>query len=115
MGGVSGLVVERDCCMARMVPGDVELVSAGGGAKCVKRFERSNGLDTALYKWLECFPKMSNWCRPGGGTKGVKRFERSNGLDTTLYKWLECFPEAKIIFVKGSHRPRPLTILRMQN
>ena len=36
------------------VPGEDELVSAWtglpGGANCVKRFERSNGLDTALYK-----------------------------------------------------------------
>ena len=46
------LVVARNCCMARMLPGEVELVSEWtglpGNAKSVKRFERSNGLDTAL-------------------------------------------------------------------
>ena len=37
-----------------MLPGEAELVSEWTGlpgkAKSVKRFERSNGLDTALYK-----------------------------------------------------------------
>ena len=40
--------------MARMLPGEAEMVSEwtglSGKAKSVKRFERSNGLDTALYK-----------------------------------------------------------------
>ena len=40
--------------MARMLPGEAELVSEwtclSGRATSVKRFERSNGLDTALYK-----------------------------------------------------------------
>ena len=40
--------------MTRMLPGEAELVSdltgLSGRAKSVKRFERSNGLDTALYK-----------------------------------------------------------------
>ena len=53
-GHVSDLVVARNCCMARMLPGEAELVSEWTGlpgrAKSVKRFERSNGLDTALYK-----------------------------------------------------------------
>ena len=53
-GHVSDLVVARNCCMAWMLPGEAELVSdwAGltGREKSVKRFERSNGLDTALYK-----------------------------------------------------------------
>ena len=53
-GNVSDLVVARNCCMARMLPGEAELVSEWTGlpgeAKSVKRFERSNGLDTALYK-----------------------------------------------------------------
>ena len=39
-----------------MLPGEAELVSEltrlPGRAKSVKRFERSNGLDTALYKKL---------------------------------------------------------------
>ena len=51
---VSDLVVARNCCMARMLPGEAELVlewtGLSGNAKSVKRFERSNGLDTALYK-----------------------------------------------------------------
>ena len=53
-GNVSDLVVARNCCMTRMLPGEAELVSEWtrlpGRAKSVKRFERSNGLDTALYK-----------------------------------------------------------------
>ena len=48
------LVVAHNCCMARMLTGEAELVSErtglSGRAKNVKRFERSNGLDTALYK-----------------------------------------------------------------
>ena len=42
--------------MARMLPREVEYVPerkilpGGGGAKSVKRFERSHRLDTALYK-----------------------------------------------------------------
>ena len=51
---MSDLVVARNCCMARMLPGEAELVSEwtglSGWGKSVKRFERSNGLDTALYK-----------------------------------------------------------------
>ena len=51
---MSNLVVARNCCMTRMLPGEAELVSGSTGlpgrAKSVKRFERSNGLDTALYK-----------------------------------------------------------------
>ena len=49
---MSDLAVARKCCMARMLPGEAELVSEGlsGGAKSVERFERSDGLDTALYK-----------------------------------------------------------------
>ena len=48
------LVIARNCCMARMLLGEAEFVSEwtglSGMAKSVKRFERSNGLDTALYK-----------------------------------------------------------------
>ena len=51
---MSDLVLARNCCLARMLPGEAELVSELTGlsrrAKSVKRFERSNGLDTALYK-----------------------------------------------------------------
>ena len=49
---VNDLVVARNCCTARMLPGEAELVSeltglpgGGGGHKNVKHFERSNGLD----------------------------------------------------------------------
>ena len=51
---MSDLVLARNCCLARMLPGEAELVSErtglSGEAKSIKRFERSNGLDTALYK-----------------------------------------------------------------
>ena len=53
-GNMSDLVFARNCCMVRMLPGEAELVSEWTGlpgkAKSVKRFERSNGLYTALYK-----------------------------------------------------------------
>ena len=53
-GNESDLVLARNCCLARMLPGEAELVSErtglSGKAKRVKRFERSKGLDTALYK-----------------------------------------------------------------
>ena len=53
-GNVSDLVFARNCSMTRMLPGEAELVSEWTGlpgeAKSVKRFERSNRLDTALYK-----------------------------------------------------------------
>ena len=56
-GNVSDLVVARNCCMARMLPGEAEFVSEWTGlpgrAKRVQRFdkfERSDRLDTALYK-----------------------------------------------------------------
>ena len=47
------LVVARNFCMARMLPGEAELVSESiglpGRAKGVHRYERSDGLDTTLY------------------------------------------------------------------
>ena len=53
-GNVSDLAMARNCCLARMLPREAELVSEWTGlpgeAKRVNRFERSNGLDTALYK-----------------------------------------------------------------
>ena len=53
---MSDLVLARNCCLARMLPREAEngvgmnrsVITAK--AKSVKRFERSNGLDTALYK-----------------------------------------------------------------
>ena len=56
---MSDLVVAHNCCVARILPGEAELVlewtglpRGGGGAKSVKRknFEWFYGLDTALYK-----------------------------------------------------------------
>ena len=51
---MSDLVLARNCCVVRMLPREAVLVSKStvlpGRAKSVKRFERSNGLDTALYK-----------------------------------------------------------------
>ena len=53
-GNVSDLVVALNWCMARMFPGEAELVSEwtglSGRAKSITRFERSKRLDTALYK-----------------------------------------------------------------
>ena len=56
-GNVSDLVLVRNgtnCYPARMLHGEAELVSEWTGrpgeAKSVKRVERPNGLDTALYK-----------------------------------------------------------------
>ena len=50
---MSDLVLARYCCLARMLPGEAELVSEctglSGRATRLKRFERSNGLDTALH------------------------------------------------------------------
>ena len=51
---MTDLVFARNCCMTRMLPGEAELVSEctglPGRAKSIQRFERSDGLDTALYK-----------------------------------------------------------------
>ena len=48
------LVIAHNCCMDRMLPGEAELVlewtGLPGEAKRLQRFERSNGLNTALYK-----------------------------------------------------------------
>ena len=55
-GNVSDLALVRNCCLTRMLLGEAELVCRNeqlglpGKTKSVKRFERSNGLDTALYK-----------------------------------------------------------------
>ena len=51
---VSDLVFAHNCRIARMLPGETELVSEwtglSGRAKSVKRFERFNRPDIALYK-----------------------------------------------------------------
>ena len=63
-GNVSDLVFARNCCMVRTLPGEAKLVPEWtclpGREKRVQRFERSNGLDTALYQtfhwgWLLAF------------------------------------------------------------
>ena len=41
------IVLAHNCSVGRMLLTDVELVS---GLTCVKRFQRSNGVDTVLYK-----------------------------------------------------------------
>ena len=75
-GNVSDLVLAHNCCLARILPGEAELVSEwtglSGRAKSVKSFDRSNGLDTALYKnylyLFICFVHTRNsfynptWC-----------------------------------------------------
>ena len=65
-GNVSDLALAHNCCLARMLPGEAELVSEWTGmpgeARSVKRFERSNGLDTALYKnYLFCIEIQIAW------------------------------------------------------
>ena len=52
------LVVVRNCCMARMLPREIELeleLTGLSGEESVKRFERSNGPDIVLYKNIPLF------------------------------------------------------------
>ena len=81
-GNANDLVIARNCCMARMLPGEAELVSEGTGlpgkAKSVKRFERSNGLNTALYKdipFLLLLSLTSVWTDVGDRHEVVERGE----------------------------------------
>ena len=50
---MSDLVLARNCCLARMLPGEAEnrvgMDRSVTEGKSVKRFERSDGLDTALF------------------------------------------------------------------
>ena len=61
---MSDLVVAHNCCMARMLPGEAELVSEWAGlpgrAKSVKRSERSNGLDTVL-RYIKTTYLLPSW------------------------------------------------------
>ena len=66
---MSDLVVARNCCMARMASRRSRVgvgmnTGLSGRATSVKRFERSNGMDTALYKttftFVNCFVETSN-------------------------------------------------------
>ena len=65
-GNGSDLALARNCCLARMLPGEAELVlewtGLPGEAKSVKRFERSNRLDTALYKNYLCLLSPAGRC-----------------------------------------------------
>ena len=79
-GNVSDLALTRNCCLARMLPGEAELVSEWTGlpgeAKSVKRFERSNGLDTALYKKdLYLLPHSPVWPK---GASQLRNHEHEN-------------------------------------
>ena len=68
-GNVSDLVLAHNCCLARLLPGEAEngvrMNSTGlsGKAKSVKRFERSNRLDTALYKNYLFFLPLCVGCK----------------------------------------------------
>ncbi len=90
-GNVSDLVVARNGCMARMLPGEAELVSQWTGlpvmATRVKRFEQSNGLDTALYK---------NY---------LYRFRRSQRHSKDLHKFLhhQWWSPGTCILLLGTH------------
>ena len=65
-GNVSDLLVARNCCLARMLPREAELVSewtcllSRWSDWSVKRFEQSNELDTALYKNRPLFTFVVN-------------------------------------------------------
>ena len=74
-GNVSDLVLVRNCCLARMLPGGDEngvgMNRSVRKAKSMKRFERSNGLDTALYKNYLFFcvgSTHTNRCQPNRGS-----------------------------------------------
>ena len=125
-GNVSELVLARNCCLARMLPGEAELVSEWTGlserAKSVKRFERSNGLDTALYKNIPLwspYPKdktvLLYWLlRPSIGV-GVKTFcgrfiifDRDPTIQREVYirkvpVWSICWPSLKPCQFYPSH------------
>ncbi len=78
---VSDLVVARNCCIARMLPGKAELVPEWTGltrrAKNVKRFELSNGLDTALYKnYLYLYNNLSRRALASGKVRAAANDNR---------------------------------------
>ena len=86
-GHVSDLVVARNCCMTRMLPGEAELVSEwtglSGRAKSVKHFERSNGLETALYKNIP----LHTSSQPG--------------LTNVLCDWIKAINNVNAIFINA--------------
>ena len=76
---MSDLVVAHNCCMARMLPGEAEngvgMNRSVREGKSVKRFERSNGLDTALFKnYLFFLPFLS----PNHDCSALMKWSNSN-------------------------------------
>ena len=47
---MSDLVLARNCCLARMLPGEADEQVCQGGQKVKSDLSGPNGLDTALYK-----------------------------------------------------------------
>ena len=90
-GNVSDLVLARNCCLARMLPGEAELVSEwtglSGMAKSVKRFERANGLDTELYKnYLYLYFFVFFFIVLAHGGWSIRLGQRIDGNDGDDYK-----------------------------
>ena len=92
-GNVSDLALVRNCCLARMLPGEAELVSEWtvlpGRAKSVKRFERSNGLDTTLYKknYLYLFtrgPNGKQQLKDGSVLTELEQHTRGNSVSDSV-------------------------------
>ena len=90
-GNVSDLVLARNCFMSRMLPGEVALVSEwtglSGKAKHVKRFERSNGLDTALYKnYLYLFSQDIIWLDRSSESRRIQH-QQVISISNRNHKW----------------------------
>ena len=88
-GHASDLVVACNCCMTRMLPGEAELVSEWTGlpgrAKSVKLFERSNGLDIALYKnYIFILDNKQTSCY----SEWVREWMRESVFDVSSYSHL---------------------------
>ena len=89
------------CCMARMLPGEVELVWEWTGAKTIKKNTNStqNKSQTHRAKQYEVTSFLSTDCELSTETCSKNVYSlgpRSNGLDTALYKnihltFLYCF------------------------
>ena len=116
-GNVSDLVFAGNCCMARMLPGEAELVSEWTGlpgtAKSVKRFERSNGLDTVLYKnYLYLF--FTYWSSRSLISNGSNHYQHIRAQHSGEYwhPWLNFRSGAEfLLFLAGSKQPLLLVLL----
>ena len=103
------LIVVRNCCMARMLPRETELVSewtglsGGGGGQSVKRFERSNELDTALYKYIS----LSSSCSLCRGWGAARNFFTASS-DSLFHP-----PLSLVFFFQSSSSPAFLTSLTL--